>query len=168
MVDGLFLPCVVFKNRERQLKQAIKRFDEERKGKGIFHKSINGYQEIVKTFVTSGNRLDDYNIQGIEPSKYAFPKDILSKIEGETRMSWTGFVVKMRDGKRFAFGSTFNWEFFDLPNGYSPGDIEEVINHSYLDEEGELKSYYSNESVDFKKLKIFRERPFFTCYVDGL
>lgn len=39
----------------------------------------------------------------------------LKQIHGETVMSWTAFVVEMTDGRRFSYGSSFRFEFFDLP-----------------------------------------------------
>jgi hypothetical protein len=51
---------------------------------------------------------------------------ILKQIHGETVMSWTAFVVEMKDGTMYSFGTTFCFEFFDLPQGYSYTDIRRV------------------------------------------
>jgi len=41
-------------------------------------------------------------------------------------MSWTAFVVEMKDGTRYSFGTSFCFEFFDLPEGYSYKDIAKI------------------------------------------
>jgi hypothetical protein len=47
----------------------------------------------------------------------------------------------MKDGTYVGFGTTFHWEFFQMPEGYSVYDIEEIINHSYVLQTGELRSH---------------------------
>ena len=84
-------------------------------------------------------------------------------------MGWTGFVAKMKDGKCFSFGTVFDTEFFDMPESYSVEDIEEIINHSYTLQTGEIKSchdisVFTNDNKDF----VYRERPYFECYLDNL
>ena len=69
-------------------------------------------------------------------------------------MSWTEFYAIMRDGKEFRFGTTFLTEFFDMPTGYSAADITKII-PAVRDERP-------------RQEKIYREKPCFTCYVDGL
>ena len=150
----------------------MKRFKEEQSGKGVFNRSSGlGYYEIVKTFVTRGNCISDYDIERVDKSKFAFPLTILRQIRGETTMGWTGFAAKMKDGKYFGFGTTFHFEFFQMPDGYSVEDIEEIINHSYVLENGKLRSHReSNQTLtdEWKNAVIYRERPFFECYVDNL
>jgi hypothetical protein len=149
---------------------ATRRFNEEQSGKSIFSKSSDlGYREILKVFVASGNRLNYYDIAKVDKSNFAFSEQILGQIRGETKMGWTGFVSKMKDGKQFAFGTSFLFDFFDMPKGYSPNDIIEIINHSYLDKEGDLKSYHAPDVYkEFDKNFVYRERPYFTCYLDTL
>ena len=75
----------------------------------------------------------------------------------------------MLDGKQFAFGTSFLFEFFDMPQGYTPDDIFEIINHSHLDKENNLKSYHSPEVYEqFDKNLIYREKTYFECYIDNL
>ena len=64
-------------------------------------------------------------------------------------MSWTQFVAVMNDGKEFAFGTTYYFDFFDMPEGYSGTDVARIISHG----EG---------------TPTYRERPFFNLYVTGL
>ena len=166
LTDGTFLPCVIFRNPKEVVNLAMKRFKEEQSGKGVF-----GYYEIVKTFVASGNCINDYNIERVDKSKFAFPLTTLRQIRGETTMGWTGFAAKMKDGKYFGYGTTFHFEFFQMPDGYSVEDIEEIINHSYVLENGELRSHReSNQTLtdEWRSAVIYRERPFFECYVDNL
>jgi hypothetical protein len=172
LTDGTFLPCVIFRNPKEVVNLAMKRFKEEQSGKGVFNRSSGlGYYEIVKTFVTRGNCINDYDIERVDKSKFAFPLTILRQIRGETTMGWTGFAAKMKDGKYFGYGTTFHFEFFQIPDGYSVEDIEEIINHSYVLENGKLRSHReSNQTLtdEWKNAVIYRERPFFECYVDNL
>lgn len=172
LTDGTFLPCVIFRNPKTLVDLAIRRFKEEQNGKGIFSKNSGlGYTDIVKTFVAKGNCINDYDIERVEKSNYAFPLKIQQQIHGETTMGWTGFAAKMRDGKHFGFGTSFRWEFFQMPDGYSVDDITEIINHSYVLNTGELRSHqvpFFKHPEDYEDAVIFRERPFFECYLDNL
>jgi hypothetical protein len=170
LTDGLHLPCVVFRNSSTIVSLAIKRFEQEKSGKSLFSKSSGmGYKEIVKSFVTTGNCINHYDIANVGKSNFAFSEQTLRLIHGETKMAWTGFVAKMKDGKQFAFGTSFLFEFFNLPEGYLPDDIAEIINHSYLDNHGNLKSYHAPEVYEeFDKNLVYRERPYFECYLDNL
>ena len=170
--DGTFLPCVIFRNPKTVVNLAMRRFKEEQSGKGVFNRSSGlGYYEIVKIFVTNGNCINDYDVERVNKSKFAFPLTILRQIHGETTMGWTGFAAKMKDGKYFGFGTTFSFKFFQMPDGYSVEDIEEIINHSYVLENGELRSHREGNQTltdEWKNAVIYRERPFFECYVDNL
>jgi hypothetical protein len=172
LVDGTFLPCVIFRSSKKIVELAIKRFNDEQSGKSIFSKpSKSGYYEIVKTFVTKGNCINAYDICKVEKSKYAFPISVLKQIKGETTMGWTGFVVKMNDGKCFSFGTTFLMEFFQMPEDYSVGDIEEIINHSYISTAGKVCSHkvpFFEYPSNYNNSVVYRERPFFECYLDSL
>lgn len=170
LTDGLQLPCVLFRNSTKLVDLAVRRFKEEQSGKSIFSKlSGLGYREIVKTFVAGGNCINHYDIAKVDKSDFAFPLQTLKQIRGETKMGWTGFVAKMQDGKQFAFGTSFLFDFFDLPKDYVPTDIVEIINHSYLDKEGNLKSYHDPKVYEeFDRSLVYRERPYFECYLDNL
>jgi hypothetical protein len=172
LIDGTFLPCVIFRNPKTVVNLAIRRFKEEQKGKGIFNKSSGlGYYDIVKTFVTNGNCINDYDIDRVEKSRFAFPLTIQKQIQGETTMGWTGFVAKMKDGKYFGFGTNFRWEFFQMPDNYSVDDISEIINHSYVLKTGELRSHREGSMTrpeEYKDAVVYRERPFFECFIDHL
>ncbi|MGO9446616.1 MAG: hypothetical protein ACLPXB_17860 [Thiobacillaceae bacterium] len=80
-------------------------------------------------------------------------------------MAWTAFVVEMGDGKRFSYGTSFSFEFFDIPAGYKFDDIKEI--HSgmiHSDSEG-MQPFTRAHNT---QVKYFREKPFFTCYIDGI
>ncbi|MCL6220930.1 hypothetical protein [Zunongwangia pacifica] len=118
LTDGTYIPCVKFLNPEMKTEFAIKRFDQESKKESAFkNSSKNNYKRIVESFVTGENNLNEYAIDHIELSPFAFPKNILEQIHGETTMSWTGFCAKMNDGKVFGFGSRFLFDFFQMPEG---------------------------------------------------
>ena len=86
-------------------------------------------------------------------------------------MAWTGFGARMKDGKEFAFGTSFHFEFFSMPDGYSANDIHTILNHKYMSTSGELKEHkvlFVAWPDDYDSKAIYRERPFFTCYIDGI
>ena len=129
------------------------------------------YYNLVKSFVTTGNCINDYDIDRVEKSRFAFPLAIQKQIQGETTMGWTGFVAKMKDGKHFGFGTNFRWEFFQMPDNYSVDDIEEIINHSYVLNTGELRSHKQGPLTrpeEYKDAVVYRERPYFECFLDNL
>ena len=106
-----------------------------------------------------------YDISKVEASRFAWPLSTLKQIHGETVMSWTAFVVEMTDGRRFSYGSSFRFEFFDLPEGYGHQDIRAIHSRKvHLDAEGTLPFTMDHH----KKVNYLREKPFFTCYIDGL
>ncbi len=166
--DGLFLPCVIIRKNDKYVDLACRRLDEEKSGKSIFKNKKNGYRDIVKSFVAGGNRINDYDIKSVEKSRFAIPLPLLGQIEGETVMSWTGFVLEMKDGKIFSFGSSFLFAFFDLPDEYDFNSVAKVHNHSYVADSGELVSVRDMEDFtkQYKPSKVYRERPYFECYID--
>ncbi|MEP6646707.1 MAG: hypothetical protein ABJC12_06435 [Saprospiraceae bacterium] len=170
LTDGTCLPCVEFRSVGNITNLAIRRFKEELSGKSIFGKSSGlGYYEIVKSFVAQGNCVNDYSIAKVEKSKYAFPLQIIKQIKGETSMGWTGFVAKMKDGNIFAFGTDFHFSFFEMPPDYHSDDIIEIINHSYIGSDGEIKSHHEfNPNPDLSIQTVFRSKPFFECFMDDL
>jgi hypothetical protein len=167
LVDGTYLPCVVFRSSKVNVELAIRRFDEVQSGESIIR---TGYYDIVKTFTVRGNCVNPYDIGSVEKSRYAFPNSVLSQIRGETRMGWTAFVARMKDGNCFNFGTSFSFEFFEIPKNYTVQDIIEIINHSYVLKTGEIRSYHAEcdkaKKADYDT--VYRERPFFECYLDGL
>ena len=118
---------------------ACRRFEEEKKQRSILSKK-GAYREIVKTFVASGNVVNDYDIKSVERSRFAVPIPLLNMIEGETKMGWTGFVLEMKDGKQFSFGTAFHFEFFNLPERYRFEDVKTIHNHSQIGKTGKLVS----------------------------
>jgi len=172
LTDGTFLPCVIFRNSKKTIELAKKRFKEEIKGRGILRNMAGGgYNEIVKTFVTEGNRISSYNIAKVEASKYAFPFSVIKQIHGETVMSLTVFAAKMKDGKYLGFKTNFSAEFFDMPENYSVEDIVEIINHSFVMPNGELRTredgVYDLPDGFFESV-AYEARPYFECYLDKL
>lgn len=172
LVDGTYLPCVIFQNSEKRTQLAIKRFEDEKSGRGVFRNFTNAYQKIVKNFVTDGNRINEFDIAKVEISKYAFPLDILKQVKGETTMGWTGFSAKMKDGKYIGFGTGFSMLFFELPDNYTADDIVEIINHSYVLPDGTLcehkRPFFDNLNDNYKTAVINKSRPFFECYLEDL
>ena len=150
--DGLYLPCVVISSSQTKVAQALKRFDETRNDNSL-HKSV-GYRSIVKSFVTSGNRLNHYDIKELKLSDHALSLDRLGEIKGETSMGWTEFYGAMEDGKEFCFGTAFFQEFFCMPEGYTATQVKHITPAV----RGEPRKYEH----------VYRERPFFECQIEGI
>lgn len=170
--DGTFLPCVIFRNPNKNIDLAIRRFKEEQNGKSIFGNKTKGfgYREIVKSFVTKGNSINSYDITKINKSRFAIPFEDLKKINGETAMSWTAFVIEFNDGQKLSFGTNWSNEFFDIPEDFDFSNISKIYSGYYLTKENELighKSLKDLQEMD-KFQKINRERIFFECYVENL
>lgn len=172
LTDGTFLPCVMLRKTEPTLELALRRFEEEKRGKGVFRQGgTDAYRSIVRSFVAGANRLNAYDIATVELSRFAIPLSLLNQIEGETTMAWTGFVLEMKDGRRFAYGTTFGVEFFSLPNEYDFSDVSRVHNHSYVSPSGEVRSLIqglSPQPADYDASSVLRERPYFVCHFDAL
>ena len=85
-------------------------------------------------------------------------------------MGWTGWVFEMKGGALFQYGTGYHTEFFQLPERYSFDDVVRVHNHSFLSNEGNLVTLERGAKLptDYKPSNVFRERVFFTCYMDGL
>ncbi|MDY6947721.1 MAG: hypothetical protein SXG53_18590 [Pseudomonadota bacterium] len=169
LTDGTFLPCVMLRSSAATVQLALRRFEQEKKGLGVFRRK-GAYEEIVKTFVTEGNRINSYDIATVEPSRHAIPLALLRQIRGETTMAWTGFVFEMTDGRCFAYGTTFLMEFFDLPAGYAFQDVRKVHNHSYVAPGGEVRSLregMADQPADYDPTTVLREKPYFVCYHDA-
>jgi hypothetical protein len=147
MKDGLYLPCVLFCEAQAWTNLALRRFDDLRKRETS--KNIPpDYAMVVKSFVTSGNNVNLYDLDRVEASHFAIPVERQMEIRGETSMGWTAFAAIMDDGKEFSFGTGFLTEFFNMPDGYAPDRIKQIIPHR-----NEVKP-------------VYREKPFFTCYVE--
>ena len=158
LTDDTYLPCVVFQSKKLQVDLALRRFDQLRS-------DPSQYKMVVETFAACGSRLNDYQIKAVEPSPYAWPLAVLKQIHGETVMSWTAFVVEMGDGKLFSYGTSFSFEFFDLPDGYSHTDIRKIHSGMLHSQVQGLQPF----SMDLQKeINPFREKPFFTCYLKEL
>jgi hypothetical protein len=150
--DGLHLPCVVFESASRYVDLAIKRFDETRRDKSL--NIMMDYRAIVRSFVATGNTVNEYDVHEVSVSPFAIPLARAREIGGETSMSWTEFYATMTDGTEFRFGTSYLIEFFAMPDGYTANDIQKVV-PAVRGEKPHIE-------------KIYRERPFFTCYIDGI
>src|SRR5690348_1541652 len=158
LLDGTHLPCVVFQSKKLQVELALYRFNQ-------LQPQPSQYNMVVESFVANGSRIADYVISEVEPSPYAWPITVLKQIHGETVMSWTAFVVEMKDGTMHSYGTSFCFEFFDLPEGYSYKDIARIHSGMTYSPQQGLREF----SLDsLQSGRIYREKPFFTCYLDQL
>lgn len=167
--DGLRLPCGILQSKGKLLELAKRRIKEEMSGSGRIG-GADAYGQVLSVFVASGNCINDYDIAAVEHSPFAPAISLLRQIHGETTMAWTGWVFEMKDGKLFAYGSSFSMEFFDLPEGYAFDDVAKVHNHSFLSSDGKLMSLErgARPPADYNLSKLFRERVYFTCYIDDI
>jgi hypothetical protein len=160
--DGLHLPCVVFESASRYVELALKRFEETRQKNilGFMTRRKNNlgfmmdYPSIVRSFVATGNAVNDHDISEVAVSAFAIPLARMREIGGETSMGWTEFYATMTDGTEFCFGTRYLTEFFEMPNGHTVGDIKKIVPAIH----GEMRRHE----------RVYRERPFFTCYINGL
>lgn len=158
LTDDTYLPCVVFQSRKLNVELALRRFKE-------LQDQASQYKMVVASFVSKGSHVADYQIKAVELSPFAWPLAILKQIHGETVMSWTAFVVEMKDGTMHSFGTSFCFEFFDLPEGYSYQDIARIHSGMTYSPQQGLREF----SLDsLQSGRIYREKPFFTCYLDQL
>jgi len=158
LLDGTHLPCVVFQSKKLQVELALHRFNQ-------LQPQPSQYNMVVESFVANGSRIADYVISEVEPSPYAWPIAVLKQIHGETVMSWTAFVVEMKDGTMHSYGTSFCFEFFDMPTGYSYTDIARIHSGMLYSQEYGLQAF----SMDLQKeIQPYREKPFFTCYLKQL
>lgn len=158
LIDGAYLPCVIFQGRNSRVNLALKRFKELRWRK-------REYEDVVSTFVSRGSNIANWAIASVEQSPFAWPAAILKTIHGETTMSWTSFVAEMVDGTLHSFGSTFSFEFFELPEGYSYRDIKKIHSGMVYSEKNGITPY---SLTSLEEAVVYRERPFFTCYLDQI
>ena len=168
--DETFLPCVVFRNSQKTVDLAIKRFKEEKQAESIFSRKHGfGYKQVVKSFGASGNRLNHFDISKITESRFALPKKIQYQITGETAISWKVFIAKFKDNRKLSFGTRWHDAFFEIPTDYNVNEIVEIINDSYIQKNGEIISHNSLKKLDFDLFeKIHQDKPFFECYLDNL
>jgi hypothetical protein len=148
--DGTALPCIVVESASKRIDLALRRFKETKPPV----ESRESYLAVVRNFVAVGNRLNDYDLRELSISPHAIPLARLREINGETTMGWTEFTAIMSDGRPFLFGTRFLTEFFDMPQGYSAQNISRIIP--------------AVEGKPSGEQPIYREKPFFTCYIDCL
>jgi hypothetical protein len=81
-------------------------------------------------------------------------------------------VFEMTDGRVFSYGSTFNFEFFQLPEEYAFDNVRAVHNHSYVSAAGKIcplpTGMPSSIPNDYDREAIFRDWPYFVCNIDGI
>jgi hypothetical protein len=158
LIDGTYLPCVVFESTQARVELALRRFSE-------LAKNDAKYRTVVESFVARGSHIADYYVSDVEVSPFAWPVELLRNIHGETIMSWTAFVAEMKDGTMYSYGTPFNMEFFDLPHGYSHTDISTIHSGMQYSQTKRLEKFSLNA---MKEIPVLREKPFLTCYLKAL
>lgn len=171
LTDGTYLPCVQFSSPNPRIDYVHDRLKASLLGKTIDENLPLSDILVPIEIAMYGNQVKHWELACIEPSPYAFPPEIYQKINGETTMGWTGFAARMRDGKHFGFGSTLGFEFFEMPEGYAPSDVVEIINHAYVLKSGELRHHqraFMQRPSDYDDAVVHLSRPFFDCFIEGL
>jgi hypothetical protein len=158
LIDGTYLPCVVFERKQARVDLAVRRFKELR------WKRVQ-YRIVVESFVAGGSRVAECDLETIELSPFAWPIELMQTIHGETTMGWTAFVVEMKDGTMHSYGTDFRMEFFDLPRGYAHSDILRIHSGMSYTESRGLEKFSLSAMTESKPL---REKPYFTCYLKEL
>ncbi len=160
--DGTFIPCAVLQSKKHITELAKRRIKQEMSGTGIIG-GPDPYGQIVSNFAARGNRINDYDVKSSSLSKFAPPIALAYQIHGETTMGWTGWVFEMKDGKHFPYGSSFNMEFLDLPEGYAFDDVLTVHNHCFITKEGTMASLERGDRLPptYEDVRLYRERVFF-------
>lgn len=171
MTDGTFLPCVQFSNPNPRIEHVFDRLKAALNGR-IIDDNLQLSDVLVPIQIAMiNNNIQHWEIACIEPSPFAFPPEVFQKIYGETTMGWTGFATRMLDDKYFGFGSRGGFEFFDMPEGYSPSDIIEIVNHAYVLKTGELRHHqraFLNNPPDYDNAVVHLSRPYFECFMEGI
>jgi hypothetical protein len=152
--DGTYLPCVVLQSKKAQSELALRRFKELRWKRAQ-------YRSVVESFVSSCSQVAEYHLEDVEVSPFAWPIELLRTIHGETTMGWTAFVAEMKDGTMYSYGTHFNFEFFDLPQGYTHSDISKIHSGMVYSKTRGLETF---SMAALKEIRPYREKPFFTCY----
>ncbi len=157
LTDGTHLPCVLFTDAEMRTSLAIRRF-QETASSDEFQRTL-----VAESFVVEQATIRTRDISDVTLSPFAWPEEILRQIHGETTMGWTAFTAHMRDGNVFGFGTPFNFEFFDLPTGYTYNDITEIRSGMIIDSNGKERRFEHDVKANY-----YRDRLFFVCYARGL
>lgn len=167
--DGTNLPCAVLQSRAKLVELAKRRLKEESSWKKRLS-ADDSYARVLSSFLSAHNRVADYEVAACGPSKFAPPVALGRQIRGETTMGWTGWVFEMKDGRMFAYGSSYHMEFLDLPEGYGFGDVAKVHNHSFLSAGGALMNLVQGGALParYPAEGLLKARVFFTCYIDGI
>lgn len=147
--DGLYLPCVLFREENAQIDRALEKFEESRNSDvpKPTNTRLGHYPSVVRRFVIPMNSVWIQDIARVEPSRFSIPLNRLDEILGQTAMSWTQFTVVMDDGAEFTFGTTHRIEFFEMPAGYSGTQVTRIISHRR------------------SSTHVYGPKPFFECFV---
>lgn len=170
LLDGLLLPCVVFRNSQKayvkmedNLKQSIKR--------SFFGKKIRETYIHYLLTLNKQNTINIIDISKVEKSKYSLPAHLLKRFDSTDFFLADGFVGIMSDGTTIGFGSNSNYCFLDMPDGYTADDIVEVKENHYVLTSGQVVERF-RDSLDntelYKDTVTYANRPYFTCYLNDL
>ncbi len=147
LLDGTYLPCVVFQSKKMQMELFLRRMKQLR-----WHPSQK--KSVIETFVTGESRVAYYDLKSVELSPFAWPTAILETIHGETVMGWTAFVAEMKDGTMYSYGTDFRFEFFELPKGYSHRDIAKIHSGMAYSATSGLHNSSATSLKDFPQLFV--------------
>ncbi len=154
LTDGTYLPCIRLENPDLMIGVAERTLEERRadmsrpKSERRFYRGAD-YHYYLRWYITDGNRLNYGEIERLERSRFAIPRELL-KMTRETGRDYTLFAGVMHDGREFVFHTSFAMDFFEMPEGYAGSDIVRVIPHK------DGKPIYNPRKIVFH------------CYINGL
>jgi len=173
--DGMHIPCAVLQSKPRYIEVMKMLLDDALARKRLWLQGaddleVDPYDSTLSSFISETNIVKDSDIASVEISPYATPPSLINYIQEETLMGWTGWVLEMNDGKRFAYGAEHSKYFVELPDGYGFTNLARVYRHSYLSDDGQLCSLErARRPPDkYQEMKLLRERNYFTCYIDDI
>ena len=142
LTDGTVLPCVLIESADARVSQALRRIKETQGD------SVN-YPSYVKNLATAFNNVSHYDISSISECPFALPAalhEVVSRA-GETAMSHIAFVGTFTNGTAVNFASSYELEFFSMPEGLRGTDLKSVKPHRQCTG------------------PTFRTRPYFSCFI---
>ena len=160
---GWYLPCVVFEGNRGAWEYAKAASPERSRGR---------LADYLDSFAVWGwgppsSKIGSHLIRRIERCPFAWPLRLLEQIHGETVMSVTAFVVRMKDGRKFSYAvASMGEPFYDLPKGYTTDDICQTYSGMVYTEAYGIEDY--RISTHHRSAHYYEEKTYFYCHIPEL
>jgi hypothetical protein len=160
---GWYLPCVVFEGKGGAWEYA--RAASPARSRGRLADYLDAFG--VWAWGPPSSRIGSHLIRRIERCPFAWPLRLLEQIHGETVMSVTAFVVRMKDGRKFCYAvASMGEPFYDLPKGYANHDIAQVYSGMVYTEAHGIEDY--RISIHRRSAHYYEEKKYFYCCIPEL